>query len=553
MSRTLKTLLVYACLSAVYLLYLPHALPVLDDWTNLQMFDQARGSGISGSLLFLHRIADNTSYGRFRLFWASYVAAYGFSFVAGFAAWAYCLLAWIVHLITAFLLCRTVSLLGGDAATAFLAGALYSAFPAANNGLFWPLPEYYLQAAVLLWWFQHTWRKLAVCGDYRYRWKDAAALCPAVFCGEHILAAVALLLPVTGWLFADRAKRRDLLRFWAAHVAVMAILLGLYAGLVNRAPIGPGLASRYSGGSRWSPWPFAARLLASLGLNPGLAEWRPEWRIEPALVALLALAAVAFLGGLPKGVSRGAIQMRLLAWSAAGVLLTYAPTALLPGFEWRYLYVPAAFLVMSGVAVLGLLRAPIRNGVVFLAVAYGLTLSYFEMRQCWMPQSREARAILEAVASAKPVEPGEVLIFSRALYSIGPAPSFIAGASWSLKAMLEHTTGAAQVRGARELLVNENGDLALYNRDRVDPFAQGNLSRLRVFVREPDGRFLPKPWLALSVSGERFRLIPLRPNLRRSVPLELMTRDELERLPFSRDIYFAHPHSGTLPGVVPHA
>src|SRR5262249_27471051 len=117
---------------------------------------------------------------------------------------------------------------------------------------------------------------------------------------------------------------------------------------------------------------------------------------------------------------------------------------------------------------------------------------------------------------------------------------------WSLKAMLDHSTGLETARGARELLVNENGELALYNKDRLEPFQQRDLNRLRVFVREPDGRFLPKSWLALPVSGNRFRLTPLRQG---AAPLEPLSREELQRLPFFRDIYFAHPHRGPLPHV----
>ncbi|HYM12773.1 MAG TPA: hypothetical protein VEU62_18690 [Bryobacterales bacterium] len=542
---TPRLLLIYACISAVYLLYLPHALPVLDDWTILQVFHQARAGG--RPLLFLADLVDNRWWGQFRIFWAGFVPVYLLSFAAGFAAWPYCLLAWAAHLLTAVLLCRIVSLLAGEAWSGFAAGSVYAVFAAANNTLFWPLGNYYFQALALLAWFYFSWKKLSATPDHRYGWKDFALLIPAAFSGEQALPALVLLLPVTAWLFAEPEKRRSVLRFCGIHAAALAGLLGFYVLCLNRMPLLRNFQARYSGGGRWSPWPFALRLLASLGLNPRLAEWRPAWRLEPALVALLLLAAAAFFWGLRWcGPVQPLRRAKLFAWSVAASALTYVSVAFLPGIEWRYLYVPAAFLVAAGIAVLGCFPRQVRSLLVFLAVAYSLALSYFEIRQCWIRQSREAQAVLDAVAGARPIGPRDILIFAHAPHSMGPAPSFLLGASWALNDMLHHYTGAAEVQGARELLVNERGDLALYRRDSLAPFPRADVPRLRVFARDAAGRFLPKSFLALPAGGGRFQLVPLGPSSI-TVPAGPVALDQLRALPIVNDIYFAHPFTGPLP------
>jgi len=57
----LRTLLAaYAALSAAYLLYLPDALPVLDDWAYLGLWDQARAGGLHGIAAYLTGLLDNT-------------------------------------------------------------------------------------------------------------------------------------------------------------------------------------------------------------------------------------------------------------------------------------------------------------------------------------------------------------------------------------------------------------------------------------------------------------------------------------------------------------
>src|SRR5579884_4068585 len=66
-----KVLAALIAAGGVYFLYIPYALPVLDDWMFLQLFHQARVGGITGDLSFLRHLVDNTWIVQFRIFWAS--------------------------------------------------------------------------------------------------------------------------------------------------------------------------------------------------------------------------------------------------------------------------------------------------------------------------------------------------------------------------------------------------------------------------------------------------------------------------------------------------
>lgn len=539
--RDLAVLAALAASSAVYLLYLPHALPVLDDWMWLEALHKARTGGFAVEIAFFQHIIDNTWLGQFRIFWTGLLPYFVFALAAGFSGWPYFLLAWAAHLLTGLLLFRIVSLLSGDGEIAFTAAAVYVVFPAANGALFWPLTVYYLETLAFAAWFYYTWSKLAVRGDYRYRFTDFALLLAAVFSGEQILPALLLLLPLTFWLAGERRQRRPFARFWLIHAGAMAVLLASYTLAINRESILQSFGKRYETVHPWSLRGPSYMLFSSLGLNQDFARRLPGWWRDPALLALAALAALAFFGTLRRRpASRsGARFPELLLWSIAGVILTYLPTARLNTFEWRYFYALSFFLVPAGVAVLAALPRPARLFASFVTLAWCLTQTYFALTQCWIPQSREARAILDAVAAAGPFQSHEAFVFSGDHLVNGFAPSFINGSSWSMQAALERATGADHVRGARDLVINEHGELALHCRDEFLWFHRQDLARLRVFVRRPDNRFVAKSILALPAPDGRFEVVPLRSYSGLPLPSSPLTLDELKRLAQFPDVYFA--------------
>jgi hypothetical protein len=538
-----RVALLYAGIAAVYLLYLPHALPVLDDWTGLELFRQAREGGLGELGKYLRQQIDNTYHFQFRMNWAGILPAFGLSYLAGSTGWPYNLFAWISHLVTALLLYRTVDLLTGDREAGFLAGAVYTVLPPANHIQFWSMSTsfYHLQALGLAWWFYVTWKRCAHETDYGYRWSDLARLGAVLYLGEQIFPALLVLLPATQCLFGRREHHRRFWRFWALHVGAVALLFGVFAFFINRMPLLASFRGR-AGGVPWSLWPILPRMLAAAGL-PGFAEWHPQWRLDSALAGVTLLAMVCLVAGLRAAAGPAGPRsrnLRLLVWALAGCFLTYLPVTFL-ALEWRYLYVPSYFVAAGGVAVLSLLGRRTRAVLALLAVAYSVAMAYLEMQQCWVPQSRIARAALEAAATVGPVEAGSAVILSGGPGMIGPAPAFVTGASWALRSVLARSTGIADLEGGRELLVNHSGQFALFRHDSRLPVRAEDLPRLRVFVLDSGGRYQPKSWLAVPAPEGRFRLVGLGG---RQASGDTFSREQLRARPDFAEIYFAHPTEG---------
>lgn len=534
-------LVLFTCLSAVYLLFLPHALPCGDDWMVLQMFHHERSAGPLHALAFVRYMVDNTWWVQFRFFWVSWIPIYVVSFFADFAGWPYFLLGWTAHLLTAVLLCRLVSLLAGETWTGFAAATVFSAFPIANHVLFTPLPIYFFALLSLTLWFYLTQKKLAVSESFRYGWKDLALVFPALFTGEQNLLLVVLLPPLTFWLWGRRERRRVFLRYWAAHVAVMAAVLSFYVVCVNRVPILQTVHSRFAAGAPWSLRPPETYLAASIGLFPELAGWRPRWRVDTAWVVLLLLVGFACYGGFrwSAGERAGSNGGKLLLWSAAGAILSYLPVARLTTFELRYLYVPCAFLIVAGVVVLSLAGRRVASALILLFIGYCVSYTYFEMRQCWIPQAIAGRAVLEAAKKAAPVAPGEILIFSGEPRGRGFAPRFATGSSWAIGGMLEHYARPySDFKAGTDLVINERSDLGIHTSDVIRWLHRQDLRRMRVFVREENDRWVAKSIVALPAAG-RYELVAIPPFPGRPLPAEAMTIEELRRLPIFGEIYFA--------------
>jgi hypothetical protein len=482
--RSLEVSLAYACISGVYLLYLLHALPVLDDWVYLQLFQKAAAGGIGGVSSFLRSLVENQYTGHFRMNWAGYLPAFLLYFAAGLSPWAYALLAWLAHLATGVLLYRLVFALTGREEAGFLSGATYVVFPACNNILFLFLSSsyYYFQSLALVWWL---WRMQG--RDYGFRFADLPLLALVVYSGEQIQPALLLLPLLTGFLFRGRPNWRG----WLLHAAAISALAGFYYFGVNRYAITRGLEGQPGG--RLQPVNFF--LFGSLGLDPAFAEWRPAW----ALHGTLAVAAALGLGGCLWGrrrctASAGARDRtgELLLWSVAGVILTYLPVARLSSFEWRYLYVPSLFLVPAGIAVLTLLPRVVRGPLAAVVVLYSISYTWFEMRQCWIPQSRLAHAQMDAVAAHRPYRAEDIVILSGSPLRNGTAPDFITGASWSMRAVLALYGGTEGVLAGRELVAGDRGELAVFQGDAYVLLRSEDLRRVRYFALDSQGRFVPQ-------------------------------------------------------------
>ena len=536
-------LLLYACLSSVRLLYLPHALPVLDDWATLELFDQACAGGLAGIVSYLHGLVDNTHVGNFRVFWASGLPVFALFFAAGASGWPYSLLAWTCHLLSAVLLCRLVTQLADDAEAGFLSGALFAVFPACNNVMFWSLATafHYLQVLAFAAWFYGTWRKLAR-GDFRYRATDFALLLLVAFTGEQILAPLLLLLPLAWWLVSSKEDRPRLLRYWLVHAAALVLLLAGYTLLVNNQRIGTNISVRYDTVHPWTLRHWNTQLLGALGLVPAFAGWRPNWHFDLPLLAVPALGMAGFAWGLKQTETLPGSRRsgELLLWSVAGAALAYLPLARLASPAPRHLYVLSFFLVPAGVALLTLIARPFRLTLASCLLIWSIGYTGFEIRQCWIPQSRVAHAMLDALAKEQPFRAGEIVVLSGGPLAAGPAPAFINGASWSLRGVLARYTSAADVTGARDLVAAEDGTLALFQGDDYIPFPRDSFGRLRILALGPDSLIVSRPVVALPEPATGYRLVPLRSFAGpEPPPAGSLHFADLSQLPYFEQIYFA--------------
>jgi hypothetical protein len=229
----------------------------------------------------------------------------------------------------------------------------------------------------------------------------------------------------------------------------------------------------------------------------------------------------------------------LLLCSVAGVILAYLPLARLASPAPRHLYVLSFFLVPAGVAVLTLLPRRPRRALAALAITWGVAYTSAEIRQCWIPQSRVARAALDALARSGPFGSPEVVVLSGGPLSVGPAPAFVNGASWSLRGVLSRYTQAGRVVGGRDVVVGEQGELALYRGDDYLPFRREDFSRTRVLALGPDGRFTPRSIAAEPGPDGRYTLLQLRSSAAPDpLPAGPQTFGELNALPYFDQIYF---------------
>ncbi len=501
----LRLVVVYATLSAVYLLYLPHAMPIMDDWTLLEFFATAKAGGLHGIAGFLQGLIQNHHPHHFRLNWAGYFPAFVLYFAAGLTPWPYALLAWAAHLGAAYFLSRLVASLISREGAGLLAGAFYAVLPSCNNILFLFVSSsyYYFQTLALVWWLHRLASRERDPG-----WRDLALLPLVVFTGEQIQAAL-LLLPL---LMQPLFGRGPSPRGWLRHTLVIGLLIGVYYFAINCYPVTRGLDRQ----TPWSLRPVSFHLFGSLGLEPAFAQWRPAWQPGAAVLGVAALAAAAFLLAWPRAVRADSGPNRsgeLLVFSVAGVILAYLPAAWLATFEWRYLYVPSLFLAAGGAAVLNLLPRRVAAALAGLAIVYSSVYTYYEMHQCWIPQSRAARAQLAAVAANRPYRPGEIVVLAGSHLRRGTAPDFIAGTSWSLRSVLALAGGAQQVQAGREIVAGDHGELFLFQGDAYVPIRPEDLARVRYIGPNAGGRLsvqpLPPPRRVSShVISLRLRHIP---------------------------------------------
>ncbi len=503
-----------ALLASLYLLYLPDAGFVLDDWWLFQRFERA-----SGPAAMARAIVENRLWGSFRTNTLSFLAVYGLWGLAGRRPGIYFAAGVALHVLAAWLLCRLVRKLGFGEGTALAAGALFVVLPTAHNPLFWfPSCAHYLISAVWL---------LVYLGSAAGEWSPRAA---AVQAGSAVLAflsgdqAAGLLAGGALWM-AVVLGRRELVRSAVVAWTAIAAAGGLYLGLVNRAPVGVTMAAKFD----WS----AARA----GQN--LREMASDYlRLAGAGGGYYTVAGIGLAAGLAAGLgvwwwTRGRAGSQApraavlgLGWWALG----YGPVLFLRWRELRYDYVPSLGLAL---ALAALCRRPVMTAA--LAGWCAATVAA-EARQCWRPQARITRAAARAVGQLENVRDHDIVAVAGTPDRIGTAPQFGMYLSYSSTPFVETATGVFGLIVGRDILY-DSGRLGLEHKDFFRPLHEEDLARTHVVACLGED-CTAKTVLARELEPDRFELRALKNY--RGPAFEAgrrYTRDEVHAL--GRQVYFA--------------
>jgi hypothetical protein len=502
----------YALLALVYLLYLPHAQFVLDDWFVLGRYEQAREAGELGRTAAA--IVQNQFHGQFRFQWLSFLLGYGLWLAAGYSPKVVFLASLALHTGCAAALRAALGRLRVGKGEAFLAGALFLLLPTTHGALLWSF-----NCAFFLWstlWFLLFLREYAGDGPL---WRQITFLLLALFSGDPVFALL-LVAPLVAW----RGWRR------AASVwGTVATAAALYALVVNKAPVfRAGLDVRYQ---------FTGhRALAMLGIIENayrkMTGLTPDsyYRLDGWWWAAGAAGVVAW------GIR--ATRTQETRWKTLGLAAVlwgaaYGPILFLRAHEPRYDYVPSPYLALGlSAAAMAWPRGRVALGAVlsgWLAMA-----TAGNIQQSWIPQARRLRAIEEKLRSIQ-VAKGDTIVVSGTVMWIGTAPHFAFLAGWASTPFAEYVTGVRGIEAACDIV--EEGDvLRLRHRNYQRDWKPEEAARTRVFVVRKEGRLEERNLLARAVRSGRYQLYALKGYGGPPVPAEPVGRDQLAFL--EREIYF---------------
>ncbi len=512
-----RAALAYALLACIYLLYLPHAQFVLDDWFVLGRYEQARRSGELGKTALA--ILQNQFHGQFRFQWLSFGIGYGLWMLVGYAPKVMLLVSLALHTACAAAWRAALLALGAGTGEAFLAGALFLLLPTTHGALLWSF-----NCAYFLWstlWSLLFLRELARAGPL---WRRTLFLLLALFSGDPVFALL-VAAPLAAW-----RGWRPAVETWGALAA--AVLL--YALAVNRAPVfQAGLNVRYN---------FTMhQALATLSIIANVCRRMTGWTADAyyqlaaspaALLAAVAAGAMVIWGlrnsaGAPRKTGRWLVLAAAL-WTAA-----YGPILFLRAHEFRYDYVPSPYLALGlSAAALAVPRVGAALGAAL--AAWFAVAAVADIQQGWIPQSRRLAA-MEGALRASRAAPGDTFIVSNTVMWIGTAPHFAFLAGWASTPFTEHVTGVHGLEAACDI-VAEGRDLRVRHRNYGRPWKPEEAPRTRVLVVDRDGRLESRTLLAAPAGGERLRLYPLKGYTGPPVPREPVTRDQLALL--EHEVYF---------------
>lgn len=540
---------IYLLLASIYLLYLPHAEFVLDDWYVLGRYQIAREAGAAEQLRVFELILQNRFHGQFRFQWISFSLGYLLWLLVGYSPKVVFLVSVLLHAACAIALRRALLGLGIGTQPAFLAGAVFLLLPTTHGPLFWSF-----NCMFFLWctfWFLLYVRSLAASVEAGKLEGKAAVrqslfLLLALFSGDPIFGLLVAAAPLVAWFLRSRVALRATLLAWGTIAAAAAI----YALLINKAPMfrsGVGLRYDFTPARLWSNLAIVAWVYRKLtGLGTG--SYYELRATAPALLAaaIAVMAVVAYLlwtrraarvsapPGLRVPVSGG---RRTLLLAAGLWLAAYGPILFLRGHEFRYDYVPSPYLALAlSTAVLAwpMARLPLAGAL----VAWLAAASVAHIQQSWAPQSGRLRAAAERLRSLQAVQPGDLIIVSATTPWIGTAPDFAFLAGWASTPFAEHVTGVHGVEAACDI-VDDGGKLRVYHRNYMRDLEPDEPARTRVLLERRDGPLGERRLLAQEIHPGAYRLYPLKSYTGPAVSEQPFSREQLALA--EGEIYFAKP------------
>jgi len=528
----------YLILGSVYLLYLPHAQFVLDDWLVLGRYQEVRQAGAGAQIKMLLAIVENQFHGQFRFQWLSFSFAYLLFLAVGYSPKAIFAAFLLLHVACALALRDALERLEIGTGPAFLSGAVFLLLPTTHGPVFWSHNcSYYIWCTF---WFLIYMRSLAASLTAGRLTAPAAArqalfLALALFSGDPIFCLLLAGAPLAAWYLHSKAGRKATLLAWST----VGIMGALYALLVNKARmIQAGVGLRYS----FRPANLRSNIYSILETYrrlTGLASGSfYALQPTPTTLAFAALAASLVIFGLKMCKPRHAPLGRTLLFAAGLWCAAFGPIWFLRAHEFRYDYVPSPYLALGMAAVVcrvPALRLPL-GGVL---IAWFAAANVADIRQCWIPQSDNLRLVAASLRASAP-RPGDLVIVSQAPMWIGTAPNFAFLASWASTPFAEHVTGVHGLETGTDI-IEEGGRLRVFHYDRLEDLTPERAAHTVLLVEEGNGRISRRHLLAKEARPGAYRLYALKGYAGPAVPSIDVAREQLCFL--EGDIYFARHYA----------
>ncbi len=529
-SHSRRVAIAYLLLASIYLLYLPHAEFLLDDWFVLGKYQAAQEAGRAEQFRIFTAYLQNQFHNQFRFQWLSFSLGYALWLLFGYSPGVMFTVFLISHLACAIVLRDVVERLGIGAGPAFLSGALFLLLPTAHGALFWSFNCFYYVWSTF--WFLLYLRSLVPALwagkiERRQAAEQSLFLLLALFSGDPIFALLVAGAPLVGWFLQSKAGVRATLLAWST-VGVAAVC---YALLINKAPmLEQGVGLRYD----FSPGNLRSNVVAILDTYRRLTGLGGDafYRLWPSVAGLAAgcgAAAVVLLlvGRLrwsaPARAGRGAgcgpggpphNAVAALGLAFALWVVAYGPILFLKGHELRYSYVPSPYLALA-ISIVVFALPVVRSPVAAALAAWLALATVADIERCWIPQSRHLRAFAQTLRGFRDIQPADLLIVAGTPAWIGTAPDFAFHSGGFSKPFAEHVSRVRDLKVGTDI-VSEAGHLRVFDATYIRDMEAGEPARTRALVMEADGRFTERHLLAQEVDPGAYRLYALKGYVGRS-------------------------------------